>query len=491
MSIPNPFVEGYVHLPNETQGFQTFHERKTHFEWSLAALLIGIFLFTGLILLLIFLDPAGVIDEFSTSVNEVDGTCAPGYGRSPEGSCQACPAGSAGDGESCHLCEADTYAPVSGSAACSPCPGALEGATSCEVSAPLEDTVPEPVITQPLEPINTEPVITEPTMEDPLASTLDSTGTLDTVDTVDTVPTDTVPASPEVTTNSTGGEVARAAVSHTGVYELPKIIWAYWHTVRIADRVARENIMHLRRILPEGWSFILLHNGNLNRYVPRSFSGQFSKIDRAHFSDYIRSYLLVHYGGIWLDAGILVSDFSFLEQYRNECIATRADALMYEYKKKSVGPYPYLENWFIVAPKGSRLMQDWMDEYIKAYKATFLIYKDKLLREGSNVKGIIENPGDTYLMMHAVLHYLFHQGKRYRIIVKQATESMFWLHDKNGWNTGRVIDDWLANVDKYTHLYAIKWTGGNRATLVPKIQQYREIIQRLEWRTARGRAYQG
>jgi len=279
--------------------------------------------------------------------------------------------------------------------------------------------------------------------------------------------------------------VARAAATHTGVYELPKIIWSYWHTERISDLVVRENIMHLRRNLPEGWSFILLHNGNLDQYVPRSFYGQFTNIDRAHFSDYIRCYLLVHYGGVWLDAGILVTDFSFIEQYRNECIATRADALMYEYKRRSLGSYPFIENWFIVAPKGSRLMQDWMDEYVKAHKDTFLIYKAKLMREGLNMKGIFHSPGGTYLMMHAVLHHLFHQGNRYRIILKQATESMFWLRVKNNFDPDRSIDDWLANMDQYTNLYAIKWTGEDRANMVPKIAKYREIIARLEQRNRR------
>jgi len=139
MTLPNPFVEEYINLPNEASGFRTVEKRKIHFYWSLAALIIGIFVFFAVILLLIFFDPAGIINESSTSINEVDGTCSAGYGRASDGSCKACVSGSYGDGRRCSRCKAGTYAPVPASAACSPCPGSTEGATSCEVSAPVEN----------------------------------------------------------------------------------------------------------------------------------------------------------------------------------------------------------------------------------------------------------------------------------------------------------------------------------------------------------------
>jgi hypothetical protein len=97
---------------------------------------------------------------------------------------------------------------------------------------------------------------------------------------------------------------------------------------------------------------------------------------------------------------------------------------------------------------------------------TFLKYKKTVLIPSKiNLKNTIHDDNDdTYLMQHAIIHYLFHQNKKYNLNIKDANDSMFKIHNKVSWDNSKIINYIIEN-DNWDKFYAIKLGGNQRRVL--------------------------
>lgn len=101
-----------------------------------------------------------------------------------------------------------------------------------------------------------------------------------------------------------------------------KIIWTMWlqgidqmpEIVKLCNQSVEKN--------KGDYQHILLNNNNLQKYVdvPDYILDKWKNgiISNAHFSDYIRVYILDMYGGIWLDATVLLNH-TFSHDIANDC----------------------------------------------------------------------------------------------------------------------------------------------------------------------------
>jgi hypothetical protein len=143
------------------------------------------------------------------------------------------------------------------------------------------------------------------------------------------------------------------------------------------------------------------------------------------------------------------------------------DATLYELKVRTIEKdKPYLENWFIMAPKNSNFTKDLYNEFAIANDMNFLKYKKTVLMPSKiNLDNTIHyNDKDTYLMQHAIIHYLFHQNKKYNLNIKDAYNSMFKIHNKVEWDNTKIINYIIEN-DNWDDYYAIKLGGNQRRVL--------------------------
>ena len=61
-------------------------------------------------------------------------------------------------------------------------------------------------------------------------------------------------------------------------------------------------------------------------------------------------------------------------------IQNKCDVLLFEFKEKTLNKnYPFLENWFIMAPKHSIFIKDLYDYFEKSYDMGFYNFKQKIL----------------------------------------------------------------------------------------------------------------
>ncbi|AYV77189.1 MAG: hypothetical protein Barrevirus18_3 [Barrevirus sp.] len=148
-------------------------------------------------------------------------------------------------------------------------------------------------------------------------------------------------------------------------YILPKTIYGYWDNLD-NNPVVSAHIDTWRRKL-KGWQIIILNKNNVANYVSKEFMNKYQNLDATRFSDFLRLDLLKNNGGLWMDTSTIIIDGSFINRYYDEMHKNKYDVLVYEYKEKTMNPdIPYLENWFIMAPKKTvGILQIYMTSLIK------------------------------------------------------------------------------------------------------------------------------
>ena len=119
----------------------------------------------------------------------------------------------------------------------------------------------------------------------------------------------------------------------------------------------------------------------------------------------------------------------------------------------------------MMAPRGSKIISDVYYEFDRAYEMGFLKYKESVIYQ---MDILLENTigygEDTYLLQHAIFHYLFKLGKYYDIILKNASESMYRIHLIFDWDHEKIIE-FIEDNDDWSDLYGVKLTKGNRSVI--------------------------
>ena len=261
-------------------------------------------------------------------------------------------------------------------------------------------------------------------------------------------------------------------------YHLPKTIYLYWHDA--TNPFVLENINCWKRNIPKEWTIEFVNDSNINEYVSKEFTEKYKDLDRTKFSDFLRLELLYEYGGVWMDAFIFITNGKFLDDFREEMLKNEYDATLFNFSSKNTKTTVYLENWWIMTPPHSNLISDMRTEFNKSYEMGFLNYKKNiLLPSGIDLSNTIGYEDDIYLMQHAIIHYLVHSGKVYKINIKNASESMFKIHDMFNWDHYQVANYLSENNNWKNDVYAVKMIGATRKVFQGKEDKLIEIMKKI------------
>ena len=255
-------------------------------------------------------------------------------------------------------------------------------------------------------------------------------------------------------------------------YILPKDIYAYWDNPN--DHI-NAYINTWKRNIPSDWNVHFITKENIMNYVDQDFYNKFKDLPSFRFADFLRVYLLSKKGGTWFDTTSIIINGQFLENYWKEMNEHKYDVTLYELSDHSYEGYPYLENWFFMAPKNSKFMTDLYNEFTRSFEMDFLVYKKTVLMSEISLKNTLQNGSKTYHMQHAIIHYLLKNNK-YNMNIKDANESMFKVQRINDWNSTKFIDYILNNDLK--DFYAIKLVKFNRKAIKNE-QQFTERLNNI------------
>lgn len=260
-------------------------------------------------------------------------------------------------------------------------------------------------------------------------------------------------------------------------YILPKNIYCFWDNYEKSPLI-QAHINTWKRKISNDWNINIITKKNIYDYVSEDFVKRYGsgKIDATRFSDFLRIDLLKNKGGCWMDASIFLTDGDFLDNIRDNMIKNKKDAFFYEYKEKTiVKTEPHLDNWFIMAPKNSKIITDLYSEFDKAFEMGFLQYKKQIIIPSRIVlKNTIGYGDDTYLLQHAILQYLFKKGNKYNLLIGNASESMYKLQENFKWDTTKLIN-FIINNNVWNKFYGVKLTRFDRKA----IKDEKKFIQKL------------
>ena len=240
------------------------------------------------------------------------------------------------------------------------------------------------------------------------------------------------------------------------MYDLPKILWTPWDSNDLPE-LCRLCIERTRRILHD-WDVRLLTTPEfLTMCTPPP---EFAALTKQHQADFIRIWLLKEYGGTWMDISIVLNQS--LNKLYNESVAMQAECAGFYLDGFTTNPaYPVFENWFIMAPKGSRFIALWYEEFYKAVTIGFLNYKKQALSQGVDPQKIFFNgENDTYLTMHLCYQVVIQKRMKPNILYKKAEDTMYLVHDKCGFKEECMREEFKKS---YVHdIPYIKLRGGDR-----------------------------
>ncbi|MBF7692807.1 glycosyltransferase family 32 protein [Acinetobacter pollinis] len=138
--------------------------------------------------------------------------------------------------------------------------------------------------------------------------------------------------------------------------EIPKIIWMYWDSDKKNDLV--DFCIYNTKKICQDYKVLVLNKENISEYIdlPVLKDG----LKTAVIADYIRLSLLKKYGGIWMDASILLTEnFDwFLSKLKDS-----ENFVFYTDNCTTDINFPITENWFIAARKNSEFISDWLQEF--------------------------------------------------------------------------------------------------------------------------------
>ena len=218
-------------------------------------------------------------------------------------------------------------------------------------------------------------------------------------------------------------------------YVLPKIAWMYWDTVDLPpliDQIRRYNTGAFK-----GWDIRFLNQHMLDEYIKVwDYPAGYKELIPQHKADWIRAFLLSRHGGCWCDASIILNSGEALNELWQESVDQQSDFTGFYTdhldKKVTIKGVPCnIENWFFIVPRESRIMQLWYEEFTGAIKEGLLVYRNRIMKEGTNLDIYFSNGlnDEVYFTQHFCLQAVLQRAKKLPpMILKFSGDSFFRIN---------------------------------------------------------------
>jgi len=244
-------------------------------------------------------------------------------------------------------------------------------------------------------------------------------------------------------------------------YTLPKIIWTYWNDKNINSNMIRY-IKKNNKIILKNWKINFISDADIKKYIPiKAYPSNFYTLGVQHRADWIRLYLLVNYGGVWLDAGITINSLKDFDNMYKKCYESKLELVGFYYEKfiKNNNPQSYIENWFIMGPLKSNLLKLWLNEFEYAISIGFNNYKNLNYKRNE----YIYDKFNVYLTQHVCLQTVLNKKINYtpNILLYRAEDNMFKLNHDCNYNLLLIIYRYIY-YKEVKKIPFIKLTGGER-----------------------------
>lgn len=251
----------------------------------------------------------------------------------------------------------------------------------------------------------------------------------------------------------------------TSVYTVPnqlppKIIYTFWDSDKL-PLIVKASVETWKKHCPEYEIRIL-------NYENTKHMGIRHRDSHARYADFVRLYCLDETGGIWIDASV------FLQKPLDDWIVPGYDYTGYysEYQTTKKD-FPVVETWFMCAPKGSKFIADWKNEFFRANEFENMgEYTDDLLKRGVDPQNFDFNV--NYLAVYLAAQYCQQKLGPYNMNLSSSDKDAmrYILESKHPlmWLWGEPsVNELCDNLKQYKDTTKmIKITNVQRSSLVKK-----------------------
>ena len=240
----------------------------------------------------------------------------------------------------------------------------------------------------------------------------------------------------------------------------------YWDSARLPALVARIQAYNQSRLV--GWDVRFLRRADLNTYIaPAEYPPAFDKLIVQHKADWIRLALLSKYGGCWLDASIILNHADALDRLYEESVAAKSEFTGFRCPNKcrsmSAMPPLCVDNWFLMAPRRSPFLRLAFEEFDRAVRTGFELYRTQILKEGIDVQCVHQWKTSDYLTMQmCMLAVLQRLPSVPPMIFHSSVESMYKLHTECKWDAKCMEQIFHEEPERVRRIPYIKLTRGER-----------------------------
>jgi hypothetical protein len=240
--------------------------------------------------------------------------------------------------------------------------------------------------------------------------------------------------------------------------QIPKKIWAYWDDEDIKNKTVLLCIQSWKKYNPD-YEVVVLNPKTVKYYLDLDIENMKMNDGPTRESDIIRINILQKYGGVWVDASILMTaplDFTSEEyEYYGYKIA----------KFESKAGIPVIENWFFATIPGGKFITAWRDEFMNANKFSNVEEAlESLKKQGVQYDKI---SGPVYLFMHICAQKVLQKDMspdeiKKTFFLRTAEDTALKYLDVNGWDSGKALES-LCRGENVMPL--IKFRGAERGYL--------------------------
>jgi len=237
-------------------------------------------------------------------------------------------------------------------------------------------------------------------------------------------------------------------------YPIPKIIWIYWDPIK--DSLLVDICIKQIQILHPDYKVNII-NENTVSYFLKNLPERNNDLPFANYSDIIRLALLEKYGGIWIDASILITknlDWIIENEYKTDLIGFFADFITTNLN------FPVLENWLLAASKNNSFIRDWYQEYLTCYTSDHpKTYYQDIPEEW--LQGMDENLAE-YLLPYISAIKIMRTNNHYRLLMYSANHYAHYYNFKLKLKPHQLAEEFLLKKNAECHLPLVKFEKRGR-----------------------------